>query len=96
VTSGQTIRENSWRVLLGAELKGLDYESRLLDFSKGEVKTPEFLQLNPRGRVPVIRDDGFVLYESLPILEYFEDRSLEPPTGHAVTGSTPGRKSAGP
>src|SRR5579871_3463432 len=68
----------SWRVLLGAELKGLDYESRLLDFSKGEIKTPEFLQLNPRGKVPVIRDDGFVLYESLPILEYFEDRSPEP------------------
>lgn len=68
----------SWRALLGAELKGLVYESRLLDFSKGQMKSPEFLQLNPRGRVPVIRDDGFVLYESLPILEYFDDRSPQP------------------
>lgn len=65
----------SWRVLLGAEIKGLEYESRLLEFSKGHMKAPEFLQMNPRGRVPVIRDDGFVLFESLPILEYFEDRS---------------------
>jgi len=65
----------AWRVLLGAEIKGLAYESRLLDFSKGHLKTPEFLRMNPRGRVPVIRDDGFVLFESLPILEYFEDKS---------------------
>jgi glutathione S-transferase len=43
----------SWRVLLGAEIKGLVYESRLLDFSKGHLKAPEFLQMNPRGRVPV-------------------------------------------
>jgi glutathione S-transferase len=64
----------SWRVLLGAEIKGLAYESRLLEFSEGHMKTREFLQMNPRGKVPVIRDDGFVLFESLPILEYFEDR----------------------
>ncbi|MFL6602538.1 MAG: glutathione S-transferase family protein [Steroidobacteraceae bacterium] len=69
----------SWRVLLGAEIKGLEYESRLLEFSKGHMKAPEFLQMNPRGRVPVIRDDGFVLFESLPILEYFEDKSPEVP-----------------
>lgn len=64
----------SWRVLLGAELKGLAYESRLLEFSKGHMKAPDFLQMNPRARVPVIKDEGFVLFESLPILEYFEDR----------------------
>jgi glutathione S-transferase len=69
----------SWRVLLGAEIKGLEYESRLLEFSKGHMKAPEFLQMNPRGRVPVIRDDGFVLFESLPILEYLEDKSPEIP-----------------
>jgi glutathione S-transferase len=69
----------SWRVLLGAEFKALAYQSRLLEFSKGHLKTPEFLHMNPRGRVPVIRDDGFVLFESLPILEYFEDKSPEVP-----------------
>jgi len=65
----------SWRVLLAAEVKGLEYTSRLLDFSKGDLGTPEFLQMNPRARVPVIRDDGFVLFESLPILEYLEHKS---------------------
>ena len=69
----------SWRVLLGAEIKGLAYESRLLEFSKGHMKAPEFLQMNPRGKVPVIRDGGFVLFESLPILEYFEDQSPDIP-----------------
>jgi glutathione S-transferase len=69
----------SWRVLLAAEFKRLKYESRLLEFSKGHLKTLEFLQMNPRARVPVIRDDGFVLFESLPILEYFEERSPEVP-----------------
>ena len=69
----------SWRALLGAEIKGLEYQSRRLDFSKGEVKAPEFLQMNPRGRVPAIKNDGFVLFESLPILEYFDDRWPENP-----------------
>src|SRR5438105_13127603 len=55
----------SWRVLLGAEIKGLTYESRLLEFSKGHMKTLDFLQMNPRARVPVIRDAGFVVYEAL-------------------------------
>ena len=64
----------SWRVLLGAELKGLTYESRLLEFSKGHMKTRDFLRMNPRARVPVIRDEDFVLFESLAILEYFEDQ----------------------
>lgn len=65
----------SWRVLLAAEVKGLEYTSRPLEFSKGHMRAPEFLQMNPRGKVPVIRDEGFVLFESLAILEYFEDRS---------------------
>lgn len=69
----------SWRVLLGAEIKGLAYESRLLEFSKGHMQTPEFLRMSPRGKVPVIRDDGFVLFESLPILEYFDDKSPQAP-----------------
>jgi len=69
----------SWRVLLGAELKGLAYESRLLEFSKGQMKAPEFVGMNPRAKVPVIRDDGFVLFESLPILEYFEDKWPDAP-----------------
>jgi glutathione S-transferase len=63
---------NAWRVLLAAEALRLPYESKLLEFSKGQHRTPEFLALNPRGKVPVLRDGDFVLYESLAILEYLD------------------------
>jgi glutathione S-transferase len=63
---------NSWRVLLAAEILRLPYESKLLEFAKGQHRTPEFLALNPRGKVPVLRDGDFVLYESLAILEYLD------------------------
>jgi glutathione S-transferase len=55
-----------WMVL---EL-GIPYEhDDLLPRSPG-TKTPEFLALNPNARVPVIEDDGFVLYESMAINFY--------------------------
>jgi hypothetical protein len=35
----------AWRVLLTAEVKGIPYEGKLLEASKGELKTPEFLAI---------------------------------------------------
>jgi glutathione S-transferase len=75
----------AWRVMLAAELKRIPYESKLLEFSKGDLKTPEFLALNPRGRVPAIRDGDFTLGESLAILSYLERKYPEPP----LFGRTP-------
>ena len=75
----------AWRVLLALEAKGLAYQSRLLEFSKGDSKTPEFLALNPRGQVPVLRDGGYVVYESIAILAYLERKYPEPP----LFGATP-------
>ncbi|HEU4730625.1 MAG TPA: glutathione S-transferase family protein [Kofleriaceae bacterium] len=69
----------AWRVLLAAELKHIPYESKLLEFSKGHLKTPEFLAMNPRGKVPVIRDGEFVLAESMAILAYLDRKHPEPP-----------------
>jgi glutathione S-transferase len=63
---------NSWRVLLAAEVLGVPYESKLLEFSKGQTRTPEHLALNPRGKVPVLRDGDVVLSESLAIVEYLD------------------------
>src|SRR5262249_50560575 len=40
-----------------------------------DLGKPEFAALNPRQRVPVIVDDGFVLYESAAIVEYLEEKS---------------------
>ena len=68
-----------WRVLLGLIVKGVEFEVRVLDASKKEHKSPEFLALNARGRVPVIQRDGFVLSESLAILSYLEQQHPDPP-----------------
>lgn len=63
----------AWRVWLALEHKGLPYELRMLSFDRGDLKQPAFLALNPRGKVPVIQDGDYVLYESAAIVEYLED-----------------------
>ncbi len=75
---------NAWRVLLAAEVLRIPYESKLLEFSKGQHRTPEYLALNPRGKVPVLQDGDFVLYESLAILQY-----LDRLAAGALYGTTP-------
>jgi glutathione S-transferase len=62
----------SWRVLLALEYKRLPYISRVLDLSKLEHQSPEMLALNPRGRVPVLKDGDYVCSESLAILAYLD------------------------
>ena len=64
----------AWRVWLALEHKGIPYALKTLSFDAGDLKTPKFLALNPRHRVPVIVDDGFALYESAAIVEYLEDK----------------------
>lgn len=75
----------AWRVMLALELKNLAYESKLLEFSKGEHKTPAYLELNPRGKVPTLRDGDFTVYESIAILAYLDRKYPEPP----LFGATP-------
>jgi len=79
----------SWRVLLALEVKGLPYTSRLLQRSQGEHKTPQFLAMNPRGQVPVLRDGDTIVYESMAILAYLDRKVPSPPlfgTSAAETG----------
>jgi glutathione S-transferase len=69
----------AWRVLLALAVKGVPYESKLLSFSARDHKTPEFLQVNPRGQVPAIRDGAFTLWESYAILVYLDRKHPTPP-----------------
>ncbi len=75
----------AWRVMLTLEVKGLAYESKLLEMSKGEHKTPAYLQLNPRGKVPTLKDGEFVLNESLAIMSYLDRKYPDP----QLFGKTP-------
>jgi glutathione S-transferase len=75
----------AWRVMLALEIKGLAYESKLLEFSKGDHKTPAYLQLNPRGKVPTLKDGDFVVYESIAMMAYLDRKYPDPP----LFGKTP-------
>jgi len=61
--------------------KNLAFERININVLKGENRTPEFLKLNPRGKVPVLVDParGVVVYESTVINEYLEDVFPQPP-----------------
>jgi glutathione S-transferase len=63
----------AWKVHFALEHKAIPYERKILSFSAGDTRKPEFAALNPRMKVPTIDDDGFVLYESNAIVEYLED-----------------------
>ena len=64
----------AWRVLLALEHKKLQYKRIDLSFENGDFKSESYLALNPRGKVPVLVDEGVTLYESPAILEYLEDK----------------------
>lgn len=80
----------AWRALLALEWKKIPYTSKLINFSKGEHKVPSFIVMNPRGKVPVLKDGDVTLYETLAILNYLEKKQPEP----ALFGRTPAEAAA--
>jgi len=67
--------------------KGLSYELVQIDFTQGEQRKPDFLRLNPFGRVPVLIDEDITVYDSTFIAEYLEDEYPEPPLLPAIGSS---------
>jgi len=63
-------RSRTFRTLWMAKELGLDYEHVKVDFATGDTQTAAHLALNPNGHVPVIDDNGFVLWESMAINLY--------------------------
>jgi glutathione S-transferase len=78
----------AWWVMLVAEAKGLAYEGHLLSVSKREHRTPEYLAMNPRGQVPLLRDGDFILSESLAIVAYLDAMSPSNPLLGTTTRET--------
>jgi GST-like protein len=72
---------NGVKVSIMLEEIGLAYEVHLVDFNKNDQKTPEFLSLNPNGKIPAILDpDGpggkpLGLFESGAILQYLAEKT---------------------
>jgi len=63
-------RTRAFRALWMAQELGLAYEHLPVEIGAEGARTAEFLAINPNGRLPVIVDDGFVLFESLAITLY--------------------------
>ena len=61
---------------------GARYRLELVDFKKEAQHSPEYLTLNPNGRVPTLIEDGFVMYEAAAITMYIADQ-------HADAGLAP-------
>jgi GSH-dependent disulfide-bond oxidoreductase len=90
---------NGVKVSIMLEEIGLAYEPHLVDFNKGDQKTPEFLSLNPNGKIPAIIDPNgpggkpLSLFESGVILQYLAEKTasfcrlMPPGTGRPSSGS---------
>ena len=63
-------RTRAFRALWIAIELGIDYEHLPIEIGAAGARAPEFLSLNPNGRLPFIDDDGLVLFESLAITLY--------------------------
>lgn len=66
------------KVLAVLNEKNLDFEIERVSLTQRDHEKAAFLKLNPRGELPVLADEQFVLNESTAIVEYLEDEYPEP------------------
>src|SRR5260370_11904734 len=74
-------------VALFLEESGLPYEPVPVDTRKGDQFKPEFLKVNPNGKVPAIDDDGVFVFDSNAILLYLAEK-----TGKYLAPNTPANR----
>jgi len=68
------LSSNARKAVMAAHLLGSDVEHVLVNLATGDQRKPEFLKLNPNGKVPVLQDGDFVLTESNAIMMYLADK----------------------
>ncbi|PHQ66584.1 MAG: glutathione S-transferase [Robiginitomaculum sp.] len=74
---------NGWKASVTLEEMGLDYNVKAIDISAGDQKKPEFLKINPNGRIPAIVDhdikdengNGFAVFESGALMIYLAEKT---------------------
>jgi len=66
---------NGRKVSIALEEMALPYKVHAIDLKSGQQKSPEFLKINPNGRIPAIVDDGFAVFESGAILLYLAEKT---------------------
>lgn len=69
---------NTWKVRALAEHIGVPLDFHLVDLTKGEQKSAEFLAINPTGRTPALVDGQLKLWESTAILQYIAAQKKTP------------------
>jgi GST-like protein len=65
---------NGRKISIALEELGLPYEVNAVDLATGEQLKPDFLRLNPNHKIPVLEDDGQVVWESGAILLYLGEK----------------------
>jgi maleylpyruvate isomerase len=78
----------SYRVRIALALKGLAYEYRAVHLAKNEQSSAGFAALSTAGLVPLLRDGGHTVAQSLSIIEYLDETHPEPPL---LPADAPGR-----
>jgi len=83
---------NGWKASCTLEELGLPYEVKALNLSANEQKQPDFLKINPNGRIPAIVDhdeDDFAVFESGALMIYLAEK-----TGRLLPADRKGRSRA--
>ncbi len=75
---GSDLSSPSNKVRFTANALGLQYDFKRVSLKDGENRKPEYLKLHPAGKIPVIIDDGFILFESDAICQYLADKNNSP------------------
>ena len=88
---GFPMSPNTKRALLGLEEVSAHYQLVPVDLMAGEHRRAEYLALNPTGRVPVLVDGDFVLWESNAILQYLASSHPEKKLGGESAREAPSR-----
>ncbi len=66
---------NGRKVSIALEEMAIEYNVHAFNLKAMDQKTPEFLKINPNGRIPAIVDDGFAVFESGAILLYLAEKT---------------------